>query len=109
MRHLKKGINPSSFNKIYFTGSYAGKGFRIGVVTGMIALTVILHLILGFIEFNCVANNYMLQNYQEATAIRRTFAALKDYQLDGNKEMVALGTMNIAGSMTSCYCATGKY
>ncbi|XP_008790803.2 sulfate transporter 1.3-like [Phoenix dactylifera] len=84
VRHIKKGINPSSFNKIYFTGPYAGKGFRIGVVTGMIALT-------------------------EATAIGRTFAALKDYQLDGNKEMVALGTMNVAGSMTSCYCATGSF
>ncbi|KAG0503569.1 hypothetical protein HPP92_003641 [Vanilla planifolia] len=29
-----------------------------------------------------------------------------DYQLDGNKEMVALGTMNIVGSMSSCYIAT---
>ncbi|KAK4374394.1 hypothetical protein RND71_005071 [Anisodus tanguticus] len=28
---------------------------------------------------------------------------MKDYQLDGNKEMVALGAMNIVGSMTSCY------
>jgi MFS superfamily sulfate permease-like transporter len=34
---------------------------------------------------------------------------MKDYQLDGNKEMVALGTMNIVGSMTSCYIATGNY
>lgn len=42
-------------------------------------------------------------------AIGRTFAALKDYQVDGNKELVALGTMNIVGSMTSCYCTTGKY
>lgn len=33
---------------------------------------------------------------------------MKDYQLDGNKEMVALGAMNIVGSMTSCYVATGK-
>lgn len=33
---------------------------------------------------------------------------MKDYQLDGNKEMVALGTMNIVGSLTSCYVATGK-
>lgn len=33
---------------------------------------------------------------------------MKDYQLDGNKEMVALGTMNIVGSMTSCYVATGE-
>lgn len=46
--------------------------------------------------------------YQEAIAIGRTFAALKDYQIDGNKEMVALGTMNIIGSMTSCYVATGN-
>lgn len=33
---------------------------------------------------------------------------MKDYQLDGNKEMVALGTMNVVGSMTSCYVATGE-
>ena len=39
-------------------------------------------------------------------AIGRTFASMKDYQLDGNKEMVALGAMNIVGSMTSCYVAT---
>lgn len=48
------------------------------------------------------------QFYQEATAIGRTFASMKDYQLDGNKEMVALGAMNIVGSMTSCYVATGE-
>lgn len=40
-------------------------------------------------------------------AIGRTFAAMKDYSLDGNREMVALGTMNIIGSLTSCYVATG--
>ena len=33
---------------------------------------------------------------------------MKDYQLDGNKEMVTLGAMNIVGSMTSCYVATGE-
>jgi high affinity sulfate transporter 1 len=49
-----------------------------------------------------------MQTYQEAIAIGRTFAALKDYQIDGNKEMVALGTMNIVGSLTSCYIATGN-
>lgn len=46
--------------------------------------------------------------YQEAIAIGRTFASTKNYQLDGNKEMVALGTMNVVGSMTSCYVATGE-
>nr|XP_010926258.1 sulfate transporter 1.2 [Elaeis guineensis]XP_010926259.1 sulfate transporter 1.2 [Elaeis guineensis]XP_010926260.1 sulfate transporter 1.2 [Elaeis guineensis]XP_019707579.1 sulfate transporter 1.2 [Elaeis guineensis] len=84
VKHIDKGINPSSVNKIHFTGSYAAKGFKIGLVAAMVALT-------------------------EAVAIGRTFAAMKDYQLDGNKEMVALGTMNIIGSMTSCYVATGSF
>lgn len=34
---------------------------------------------------------------------------MKDYQIDGNKEMVALGAMNVIGSMTSCYVATGSF
>ncbi|KAG5573285.1 hypothetical protein H5410_063051 [Solanum commersonii] len=51
----------------------------------------------------------LFAKYIEAVAIGRTFASMKDYQLDGNKEMVALGTMNIVGSMTSCYVATGSF
>jgi len=84
VKNIKKGINPPSVSLIYFSGPYLAKGFRVGVVAGMIGLT-------------------------EAIAIGRTFAALKDYQIDGNKEMVALGTMNIVGSMTSCYVATGSF
>ncbi|KAG8368695.1 hypothetical protein BUALT_Bualt15G0072400 [Buddleja alternifolia] len=84
VKHIERGINPPSLNEIHFTGNYMTKGFRIGVVAGMIALT-------------------------EAVAIGRTFAAMKDYHLDGNKEMIALGTMNIVGSMTSCYVATGSF
>ncbi|KAK9098300.1 hypothetical protein Syun_025345 [Stephania yunnanensis] len=84
VKHIDKGINPSSINQIYFHGDYLVKGVRIGVVAGMIALT-------------------------EATAIGRTFAGMKDYQIDGNKEMVALGAMNVVGSMTSCYVATGSF
>ncbi|EEF28228.1 sulfate transporter, putative [Ricinus communis] len=81
---IKRGVNPPSLDEIFFTGKYLGKGFRIGAVAGMIALT-------------------------EAVAIGRTFAAMKDYQIDGNKEMVALGTMNVVGSMTSCYVTTGSF
>ncbi|XP_010527550.1 PREDICTED: sulfate transporter 1.3-like [Tarenaya hassleriana] len=84
VKHLDKGINPVSANQIYFTGDFLLKGVRIGVVAGMIALT-------------------------EAVAIGRTFAAMKDYQIDGNKEMVALGAMNVVGSMFSCYIATGSF
>ncbi|OIW02397.1 hypothetical protein TanjilG_04990 [Lupinus angustifolius] len=84
VKHIDKGINPSSVKEIYWSGDYLGKGFRIGIVAGMIALT-------------------------EAIAIGRTFASKKDYQIDGNKEMVALGAMNVVGSMTSCYVATGSF
>jgi MFS superfamily sulfate permease-like transporter len=44
---------------------------------------------------------------QEGIAVGRTFAALKNYQVDGNKEMMAIGLMNVIGSATSCYVTTG--
>ncbi|XP_039144386.1 sulfate transporter 1.2-like [Dioscorea cayenensis subsp. rotundata] len=84
VKHIQRGINPSSVHKIYFDGRMMLKGFKIGVIAGLIGLT-------------------------EAIAIGRTFAGMKDYQLDGNKEMVALGTMNVIGSMTSCYVTTGSF
>lgn len=84
VKHIKKGVNLFSADEIFFSGEYVGKGFKVGVIAGIIALT-------------------------EAVAIGRTFAAMKDYQIDGNKEMVALGTMNIVGSLTSCYVATGSF
>jgi high affinity sulfate transporter 1 len=84
VKHIDQGINPISFNKIFFSGKYLTEGIRIGGIAGMVALT-------------------------EAVAIGRTFAAMKDYQIDGNKEMIALGTMNVAGSLTSCYIATGSF
>uniref|UniRef100_A0A803MSA0 STAS domain-containing protein n=1 Tax=Chenopodium quinoa TaxID=63459 RepID=A0A803MSA0_CHEQI len=84
VNHIEKGLNPSSVHLLYLSGDNLLRGFKIGSVAGMIALT-------------------------EATAIGRTFAAMKDYQLDGNKEMVALGAMNVVGSMTSCYVATGSF
>ncbi|KAF8389373.1 hypothetical protein HHK36_026068 [Tetracentron sinense] len=84
VRYVEKGINPPSANEIYFTGDYLVNGFRIGIVVGMITLT-------------------------EAVAIGKTFASMKDYQVDGNKELVALGAMNVIGSMASCYVATGSF
>ncbi|KAG4400150.1 hypothetical protein GLYMA_07G006500v4 [Glycine max] len=45
----------------------------------------------------------------EGIAVGRTFAALKNYQVDGNKEMMAIGLMNIAGSCSSCYVTTGSF
>lgn len=31
----------------------------------------------------------------------------KNYHIDGNKEMIAFGMMNVVGSFTSCYLTTG--
>ncbi|CAK9144386.1 unnamed protein product [Ilex paraguariensis] len=45
----------------------------------------------------------------QCIAVGRTFAALKNYQVDGNKEMIAIGLMNIVGSSTSCYVTTSAF
>jgi high affinity sulfate transporter 1 len=119
VRHIDQGINPNSFHRIYFSGPNLMIGFRIGVVAGMVALTVtktslpiLSFIFLAWEIISRISTNVLKVIeffYQEAIAIGRTFAAMKDYQIDGNKEMVALGTMNIVGSFTSCYVATGNY
>jgi MFS superfamily sulfate permease-like transporter len=48
-----------------------------------------------------------LTNAQEGVAVGRSFAMFKNYHIDGNKEMIAFGMMNIAGSCASCYLTTG--
>jgi sulfate transporter 3 len=44
---------------------------------------------------------------QEGIAIGRTFAAMRNYNIDGNKEMIAFGAVNMVGACTSCYVVTG--
>ncbi|XP_074309075.1 sulfate transporter 1.2-like [Silene latifolia] len=82
--HIPKGINPLSIDELYFSGANLTKGFKIGAVVGIIALT-------------------------EALAIGRTFADMRGYELDGNQEMVALGVSNLIGSITSCYVVSGGF
>ncbi|KAL6539052.1 putative sulfate transporter 3.3 [Orobanche minor] len=79
---LQEGLNPPSWNMLHLHGSYLGLVMKTGLVTGIISLT-------------------------EGIAVGRTFAALKNYQVDGNKEMIAIGLMNIVGSSTSCYVTSG--
>ncbi|XP_076892787.1 putative sulfate transporter 3.4 [Bidens hawaiensis] len=82
--HLEKGLNPPSSNMLYFHGQYLGVAIKTGIITGILSLT-------------------------EGIAVGRTFAALNDYQVDGNKEMIAIGLMNMAGSCSSCYVTTGSF
>ncbi|KAL2901931.1 Sulfate transporter 3.1 [Bienertia sinuspersici] len=79
---LQKGINPSSFGDFVFDSPYFAVAIKTGIVAGIIAMA-------------------------EGLAVSRTFAMSKNYNIDGNKEMVAYGMMNIIGSFTSCYITSG--
>ncbi|XP_023772631.1 low affinity sulfate transporter 3 [Lactuca sativa] len=84
IKHFKGGLNPSSVNQLEFNSPHLRESVKIGLVCAIIALT-------------------------EAVAVGRSFATIKGYNMDGNKEMIAMGFMNIAGSMSSCYVATGSF
>ncbi|XP_055820929.1 low affinity sulfate transporter 3-like [Solanum dulcamara] len=84
VKHFKGGLNPSSVHQLQFNGPHLGQVTKIGLICALVALT-------------------------EAIAVGRSFASMKGYHLDGNKEMVAMGFMNIVGSLTSCYTATGSF
>ncbi|KAG2713183.1 hypothetical protein I3843_04G155300 [Carya illinoinensis] len=82
--NLKKGINPSSIGLLNFDSKYLPTVIKAGLVSGLIALA-------------------------EGIAIGRSFAIMQNEQVDGNKEMIAFGFMNIVGSFTSCYLTTGPF
>ncbi|KAK1576557.1 hypothetical protein Q3G72_014918 [Acer saccharum] len=82
--HLPKGLNPPSSNMLYFDAPLLMVAIKTGIVTGILSLT-------------------------EGIAVGRTFASMKNYQVDGNKEMMAIGFMNMIGSCTSCFVTTGSF
>ncbi|CAF2065499.1 unnamed protein product [Brassica napus] len=84
VKTIKPGFNRPSVNQLEFNGPHLGQVAKIGIICAIIALT-------------------------EAIAVGRSFATIKGYRLDGNKEMMAMGFSNIAGSLTSCYVATGSF
>ncbi|KAF2572749.1 hypothetical protein F2Q70_00000133 [Brassica cretica] len=81
---LKKGINPPSITHLVFTSPYVTLALKTGIITGVLALA-------------------------EGIAVGRSFAMYKNYNIDGNKEMIAFGMMNIFGSFSSCYLTTGPF
>ncbi|KAK1592505.1 hypothetical protein Q3G72_025938 [Acer saccharum] len=82
--HLKKGLNPLTISDLTFGSPYLMTTIKTGVITGIVALA-------------------------EGIAVGRSFAMFKNYQTDGNKEMIAMGMMNMVGSCTSCYITTGPF
>jgi sulfate transporter 3 len=82
--HLKKGLNPLSVQSLVFTSPYMSTAIKTGIIAGIVS-------------------------FAEGIAAGRSFAMLKNYHIDGNKEMIAFGMMNIIGSFTSCYITTGPF
>ncbi|XP_062200479.1 sulfate transporter 3.1-like [Phragmites australis] len=76
--YVKKGINPLSVKSLLLSSPHTWLTAKTGILIGIIALA-------------------------EGTAVARSFAMSKGYHVDGNKEMIAFGLMNMAGSCTSCY------
>ncbi|XWS08927.1 hypothetical protein CRYUN_Cryun40dG0042400 [Craigia yunnanensis] len=82
--HLKKGLNPPTASELAFGSPHLMAAIKTGIIIGVIGLA-------------------------EGIAVGRTFAMFKNYHIDGNKEMIAFGMMNIAGSCTSCYLTAGPF
>ncbi|XP_039780637.1 sulfate transporter 3.2-like [Panicum virgatum] len=81
---IKKGINPPSIRSLLFSSPHTWLAAKTGIITGIISLA-------------------------EGSAVARSFAMAKDYRVDGNKEMIAFGAMNMAGSCASCYLTAGPF
>ncbi|KAB2617393.1 sulfate transporter 2.1-like [Pyrus ussuriensis x Pyrus communis] len=84
VKHIKDGLNPSSMNLLQMNSPHVGDVAKVGLIVALVALT-------------------------EAIAVRRYFSSMKGYHIDGNKEMISMGFMNIVGSCTSCYVAAGSF
>ncbi|CAN1215177.1 Probable sulfate transporter 3.4 [Linum perenne] len=81
---LPEGINPSSVKQLYFHGPYLSLVIKTGILSGILSLT-------------------------EGIAVGRTCASMNNYHIDGNKEMIAIGAMNICGCLCSCYVVSGGF
>ncbi|KAK7305990.1 hypothetical protein VNO77_43904 [Canavalia gladiata] len=76
-------LNPSSLYQLLFDGKVVGPLIKIGLTVAIISLT-------------------------GSIAVGRSFASLRGYNIDPNREVVSLGIVNIVGSFTSCYVASGS-
>ncbi|URE06915.1 STAS domain, partial [Musa troglodytarum] len=69
---LNKGLNPVSITDLKFQSNYIGTLLKASLISAFLALS-------------------------EGIAVGRSLGMLKNEQIDGNKEMIAFGLMNIVG------------
>ncbi|KAL5218138.1 hypothetical protein ABZP36_018822 [Zizania latifolia] len=84
IQEVHAGLNPSSAKQLRLNGPYTVECAKTAIICAVIALA-------------------------EAIAVGRSFSSIRGYKLDGNKEMIAMGFSNVAGSLSSCYVATGSF
>ncbi|GLJ38942.1 hypothetical protein SUGI_0793960 [Cryptomeria japonica] len=82
--HLKSGLNPVTISDFVFDGKYLKTVVQTALISGLVTLS-------------------------EGIAIGRSFGLINNYHIDGNKEMIAIGMMNIIGPCFSCYLTTGVF
>lgn len=112
IKNVHAGLNPSSAKQIQLNGPYTTECAKIAIICAIIALTVIsTHDPAGVASSNADLTDRTSLHclFQEAIAVGRSFASIRGYKLDGNKEMIAMGFSNVAGSLSSCYVATGDH
>ncbi|WOK98628.1 hypothetical protein Cni_G07340 [Canna indica] len=81
---LSKGLNPVSIYDLNFQSEHLSVVLNASLITAILALS-------------------------EGIAVGRSLGLLKNEQIDGNKEMIAFGFMNLIGSFFSCYLTTGPF
>ncbi|KAI4993054.1 hypothetical protein ZWY2020_007367 [Hordeum vulgare] len=90
IREVHAGLNPSSVKLIQLNGPYTTECAKIAIICAVIALTVTIT------RFSSHCRRAIFRHDQR-------------YKLDRNKEMIAMGFSNVAGSLSSCYVATGSF
>ncbi|KAI3763319.1 hypothetical protein L1987_53773 [Smallanthus sonchifolius] len=103
--------------RLGFVIDFLSKATLVGFMAGAAVIVSLQQLkgLLGIVNFTSkmqiipVLSSVIEQRDQEGIAVGRTFAALKNYQVDGNKEMIAIGLMNMTGSCSSCYVTSGSF
>ncbi|KAF8400769.1 hypothetical protein HHK36_014069 [Tetracentron sinense] len=103
--------------RLGFIIDFLSKATLTGFMAGAAVIVSLQQLkgLLGIVHFTKkmqiipVMSSVFEHTEEEGIAVGRTFASLQNYQVDGNKEMVAIGVMNMAGSCSSCFVATGSF
>ena len=75
---------------LYFTGPHLALAIEIGIITGILSLTVSSQRLMPENQVTNHIVTFCICKFvgRDCIAVGRTFASPKNYQVDGNKEMI---------------------